>query len=925
MLPCDYGSAHSRAPESTSAVPSVPNSEESSKAFKGTEKPIVKRSINFDADTSSGRDSLPEHLSACEMAETFKRRCAVPDITQQFTSRQDLRSDFVRALFNPTPSDIAGGLAQTMEYMSRPVPAMATSFGPSASCNYTSCRSSHSSSIGVNGSASNDALTSPGGHLNDAGKHASSNAVVFSRSTSQGVGVFGVPFTPQPTGFQIPGLGAPFRPVDPDDSKKTRVSSPGVARPRQAGSHTRITAGPQSVLSPVLESAPEFCPNPAAQLQHKDKPRVASNGPAVTNRKPSLAKHNSSNAAVLTPSKAATTPKHASAGAGAAPKEVSATACPSGLVRIPKHLRPTGHADVWTERQSYRTFRLNQIQNDTRRFETFDGAYQILSGLNPDHYSMPYGSMVVAIKCPSLDDILISHITGLWATNQNVMGRIMELHENREDTSEKTLFLWSMPGSKHFCGLAELQGFDPAPRSEIYDKEAGRNVTIVGALMVQWKYCKLVPFEDVVPAVEGKIDQGSVTQMWNGIYNEATGREVVKSYVEAPHVENMLAAPAGEFFRRAMENSKVATVPPSAPRFPTRGGYRSQQRGGHALNQSARGGGNNLLRRGNYQNSKAQIRPQPAHQSATMSVPVVKEESVGAKHTTQTNSASPENKRNRGQPQLHMMPVLKYADGSITTAPNMRGSITSIAPHRSVAGTQNVCAHESNSAIQTKSVTLNSSNVPDVMHTPVTMGTSFPSQGQIADHLSGSVFNVSASVGNHSYSFAMPFPRKPSMSQQVAASQSEDPESSTPRTLASLDRYRTNINSWSYYGSPEKTSTQPKTPVKQPNSSYDLAGSPMDIIKHRTPTLCNVPSSLGSNHVSPQNIEAYSYGQLPPKLRTPDSSPIEVRLKSSQSGQSGQPVLPVTPRPARGRVAAEQLDEDGHYNPTWIHMLVDDE
>jgi hypothetical protein len=52
---------------------------------------------------------------------------------------------------------------------------------------------------------------------------------------------------------------------------------------------------------------------------------------------------------------------------------------------------------------------------------------------------------VVAIKCPNLDDILMSQ-TGFWATNQNVMTRIMDLHNSREDPSMKTLFLWSMPG-----------------------------------------------------------------------------------------------------------------------------------------------------------------------------------------------------------------------------------------------------------------------------------------------------------------------------------------------------------------------------------------------------------------------------------------------------------------------------------------------
>jgi hypothetical protein len=42
-------------------------------------------------------------------------------------------------------------------------------------------------------------------------------------------------------------------------------------------------------------------------------------------------------------------------------------------------------------------------------------------------------------------------------------------------------------------------------------------LTTTSAMMIQWKYCKLVPYDEVIPLVEGKIDQGSITQMWNGM------------------------------------------------------------------------------------------------------------------------------------------------------------------------------------------------------------------------------------------------------------------------------------------------------------------------------------------------------------------------------------------------------------------------
>jgi hypothetical protein len=36
-------------------------------------------------------------------------------------------------------------------------------------------------------------------------------------------------------------------------------------------------------------------------------------------------------------------------------------------------------------------------------------------------------------------------------------------------------------------------------------------------MMISWTYNKLVPYEEVIPLVEGKIDQQSITQMWNGM------------------------------------------------------------------------------------------------------------------------------------------------------------------------------------------------------------------------------------------------------------------------------------------------------------------------------------------------------------------------------------------------------------------------
>lgn len=48
-------------------------------------------------------------------------------------------------------------------------------------------------------------------------------------------------------------------------------------------------------------------------------------------------------------------------------------------------------------------------------------------------------------------------------------------------------------------------------------EHVGSKLTLLSSMMLQWKYCKLIPYEEVIPLVEGKIDQGSITQMWNGM------------------------------------------------------------------------------------------------------------------------------------------------------------------------------------------------------------------------------------------------------------------------------------------------------------------------------------------------------------------------------------------------------------------------
>jgi hypothetical protein len=80
-----------------------------------------------------------------------------------------------------------------------------------------------------------------------------------------------------------------------------------------------------------------------------------------------------------------------SSGAPVTPKKSQVTTSPSGAIKDSDYVRPSGTPPVWIEKQAVRTFKLLRAQNNHRAFQTFDGAYTILSGMNPDHYSMPHG------------------------------------------------------------------------------------------------------------------------------------------------------------------------------------------------------------------------------------------------------------------------------------------------------------------------------------------------------------------------------------------------------------------------------------------------------------------------------------------------------------------------------------------------------
>lgn len=388
----------------------------------------------------------------------------------------------------------------------------------------------------------------------------------------------------------------------------------------------------------------------------------------------------------------------------------------------------------------------------------------------------------------------------------------------------------------------------------------------------------------------------------------------------------MLAAPTGDFFRRAMEHSKIATVPPMGPKFLGRGSYRGRST-------------YRPTRRGTIENVKSDSRAQ----SASMTGSLTKHE--GKKTIcAQSSATSPEQYHDRGKPELQILPVLKYADGTMTTAPDAQGKTVPVTPHKKLASTeisfaeklnllgqvqaqssraegshslswvQGSRAARSNSLAQTQGGhTLQSSNVPPVMRDPATIGTSLPSNEQIIHRKSGSIFNEG---GNNRVSFEMPPLRKSSLAQHNPAIHPEHNSFSTPRTVPN-NRFMHNIETWSYNYVTPPHAVAPKTPVSQSRSLYELTTSPMDNSLYGTPTHHGVRLPSTPNRVGSQSKMNYGFGQVPEKLRTPDSSPLAARLQLAQYVDTARP---------SSRLGHDDYEQEED-NPKrhWVSTLVDNE
>ncbi|KAK4545924.1 hypothetical protein LTR36_002488 [Oleoguttula mirabilis] len=175
--------------------------------------------------------------------------------------------------------------------------------------------------------------------------------------------------------------------------------------------------------------------------------------------------------------------------------------------------------------------------------EAYMGAYNLVHSLNPDYFTMPYGTRVINIKTDYPSNIYYAAQTGSWSTLEKVSQRIMTVWDARQDAGEKVLFLFAVNGSKQYCGLAEMSGpWDPSGHIDGWaEKTSGAGS--VGTIPLTWLFIKNVGYDKFQGVSQERKDQ-PIINMWNGMhFDTEVGRRVLQIYVTQPHCDNILAFP----------------------------------------------------------------------------------------------------------------------------------------------------------------------------------------------------------------------------------------------------------------------------------------------------------------------------------------------------------------------------------------------
>ncbi|KXT03646.1 hypothetical protein AC578_5131 [Pseudocercospora eumusae] len=201
-------------------------------------------------------------------------------------------------------------------------------------------------------------------------------------------------------------------------------------------------------------------------------------------------------------------------------------------------------AEVWSERSHPRSLRRGLKDPKAEWEEAFDGALTILTAVNPEHFQMPLGTRIINVKSEFPSNVITSIRQGKLSVMAKVAERIMKIWDMRLDTNEKVLMLFSVNGSKKFCGIAEMSGpWDPNTPVDGWEVNPAAAKPCVGSIPLTWIYIKDVSYFHF-SHIRQKHNDHPVGNMWNGMnFDHNIGRAVVQQYVQTPATASILGHP----------------------------------------------------------------------------------------------------------------------------------------------------------------------------------------------------------------------------------------------------------------------------------------------------------------------------------------------------------------------------------------------
>ncbi|KAI9838343.1 MAG: hypothetical protein M1819_005611 [Sarea resinae] len=220
---------------------------------------------------------------------------------------------------------------------------------------------------------------------------------------------------------------------------------------------------------------------------------------------------------------------------------------------------------VWEQSRHSKSFKA-RLSRGERIAPILPNTMEILSGLNPDYWQLPYRSAVI---CVETNEATIRNTIqkGIWTSSVNGNRLIQQVWDMRKG-ADKVVLIFSVNNSQKFCGLAELSG----PKIEDARPIASSASERQGFFPVLWVYCK-----DVSKKLFHHLHDPSASVQSINFSQDATiladtiGREMVQLYVQAPHHTNILVndplsrGPAQSHLQRGLSVHNSHEVPPLNP------------------------------------------------------------------------------------------------------------------------------------------------------------------------------------------------------------------------------------------------------------------------------------------------------------------------------------------------------------------------